>query len=45
LLLKEGLWLVAGVAAVGIVALVVLGTIISRRLGRIVEAAFRAARS
>jgi hypothetical protein len=43
--LKEGLWLVAGVAAVGIVALVVLGTIISRRLGRIVEAAFRAARS
>ena len=35
----------AGVAAVGIVALVVLGTIISRRLGRIVEAAFRAARS
>jgi hypothetical protein len=42
--LREGLRLVAGVAAAGLVALIVLGVIISRRLGRIVESAFRASK-
>ena len=42
--LRDGLWLIAGFAAALLVALIVLGAIVSRRLSRIVEVAFKASR-
>ena len=43
--LREGLWLLAGIAAAMLVALVVLGAIITRRLSRIVEVAYKSTRN
>lgn len=43
--LREGLLLVAGLAAAALVAVIVLGAIITRRLSRIVEVAYKSTRA